>query len=118
MEYQLNINHIENKLEMGSPPWGRTGAAFRPRGGRGFCRRRAPCRVAGSGKSRDRYPARGSDAAKWEAPWGAGRERGGREGAGRADAMRLVALRPLCPLAGGPGGLSRRPPVLGSGERQ
>ena len=27
MEYQWNINHIENKLEMGSPLWGRTGAA-------------------------------------------------------------------------------------------
>lgn len=118
MEYQWNINHIENKLERGSLLWGRTGAAYRPRGGRGFCRRRAPCRVAGSGNRRDRYPARGSDAVKWEAPWGAGRERGSREGAGRADAMRLVALRPLCSLAGGPGGLPRRPPVQGSGERQ
>ena len=27
MEYQWNINHIENKLEMGSPLGGRTGAA-------------------------------------------------------------------------------------------
>lgn len=113
MEYQWNINHIENKLEMGSPLWGRTGAAFRPRGGRGFCRRRAPCRVVGSGNSRDRYPTRGSGAAKWEAPWGAGRERGSREGAGRADAMRLVALRPPCSLAGRAGGIAPTNPRAG-----
>ena len=140
IEYQWNINRILKMSRIsskwGAPFGGRTGAANRPRGGRGDCPDEPPCRVAGSGNSRDRYPARGRGGAKrtqrareeqgankrktynWEAPWGAGRERGGREGAGRADAMRLVALRPLCPLAGGPGGLPRRAPVQGSGERQ
>lgn len=50
---------------------------------------------------------------KWEAPWGAGRERGGREGAERADAMRLVALRPPCSLAGRAGGIAPTSPPAG-----
>ena len=65
MEYQWNINHIENKLEMGRPPWG------------------------------------------------AGRERGSREDAERADAMRLVALRPPCSLAGRAGGIVPTSPCDG-----
>ena len=116
---------------------GRSAPSLLPRGaGRGDCPDEPPCRVAGSGNSRDRYPAWGRGGAKrmqrareeqgaskrktykWEAPWGAGRERGSREGAERADAMRLVALRPPCSLAGGPGGLPRRASVQGSGERQ
>ena len=84
MEYQWNINHIENKLEMGGPLGGRTGAreqggcrasrryaagrsapSLLPRGaGRGDCPDDPPCRVAGSGNSRDRYPARGRGGAK------------------------------------------------------
>ena len=96
MEYQCNINHIENILEMGSPPWGADGSGQRPRGGRGDCPDEPPCRVAGSGNSRDRYPARGRGGAKRTqrameeqgtskrktylgAPWGAdGSGRGGR----------------------------------------
>lgn len=50
---------------------------------------------------------------KWEAPWGAGRERGSREGAERADAMRLVALRPPCSLAGRAGGIAPTSPRAG-----
>ena len=96
MEYQWNINQTENMLEMGSPPWGADGSGHRPRGGRGDCPDEPPCRVAGSGNSRDRYPARGRGGAKRTqrareeqgtskrktylgAPWGAdGSGRGGR----------------------------------------
>ena len=48
-----------------------------------------------------------------EAPGGAGRERGSREGAERADAMRLVALRPPCSLAGRAGGIAPTTPRAG-----
>ena len=48
-----------------------------------------------------------------EAPWGAGRERGSREGAERADAMRLAALRPPCSLAGRAGGIAPTSPRAG-----
>ena len=84
MEYQWNINHIENMLEMGRPPGGPDGSegAGRvqsgqtlcgwslcalpapSRVGRGDCPDEPPCRVAGSGNSRDRYPARGRGGAK------------------------------------------------------
>ena len=60
MEYQP----YREKARNGEPPWGRTGAAFMPRGGRGDCPDEPPCRVAGSGNSRDRYPARGRGGAK------------------------------------------------------
>ena len=116
MEYQWKINHIEKKLEMGRPPGGPDGSegAGRvqsgqtlcgwslcalpapSRVGRGDCPDEPPCRVAGSGNSRDRYPARGRGGAKRTqrareeqvtskrktylgAPWGAdGSGRGGR----------------------------------------
>lgn len=84
IEYQWNINRtlimsiIHTKW--GGPLGGRTGArgqggcragrryaagrsapSLLPRGaGRGDCPDEPPCRVAGSGNSRDRYPARGA----------------------------------------------------------
>ena len=96
MEYQWNINQTENMLEMGSPLGGRTGAAIGRGAGGGIAPTSPPCRVAGSGNSRDRYPARGRGGAKRTqrareeqgtskrktylgAPWGAdGSGRGGR----------------------------------------
>ena len=64
MEYQWNINHIENTYKNGSPLGGRTGAAKGRGAGGGDCPDEPPCRVAGSGNSRDRYPARGRGGAK------------------------------------------------------
>ena len=112
MEYQWNINHIYKTYKYGSPLGGgrerqgrqRSDTAVGrgwalptlPRGGPGDCPDDPPCRVAGSGNSRDRYPARGRGGAKRTqrareeqgtskrktylgAPWGAdGSGRGGR----------------------------------------
>ena len=132
MEYQWNINQTENMLEMGSPPWGADGSGHRPRGGRGDCPDEPPCRVAGSGNSRDRYPAWGRGGAKRTqrareeqgtskrktylgAPWGGGRERQGRQ---RSDtAVGRVWALPTLPR-GGPGDCPDEPPcrVAGSGN--
>lgn len=88
IEYQWNINGISTILRIvskwGGPLGGRTGAreqggcragrryaagrsapSLLPRGaGRGDCPDEPPCRVAGSGNSRYRYPARGRGGAK------------------------------------------------------
>ena len=70
MEYQWNINHIEDIVEMGRPPGGPDGS----------------------------------------------------EGAGRVQSGQTLCGWSLCalpaPSRGGPGGLPRRAPVQGSGERQ
>ena len=56
MEYQPYREHARN----GEPPWGRTGAAKGRGAGGGIAPTSPPRRVAGSGNSRDRYPARGA----------------------------------------------------------